>query len=443
MQSPVHPVPPVRPGYEVLNEATAFLRRFIAFPSDAAADACALWACHTHVTEACNASGRLAVLSDLPGSGKTLLMELTGLLSRSASLEADITGPALVALMAQGARTVLIDECDQFWGRNGGESYRQLRTVVNSGYRSGASVTRRGAGGYRQDPIYGPIAMAGLGSLPGSVLSRCVVIRMQQRRPEQKTERFQPRVHEAIGADLGAALGSWARSVALDIASAWPDMPKGIADRQAEVWEGLLAIADCAGGDWPQRARSACTELVLGNEAEPVLSPGQRILSDLRKVFTGDGTSLPTATIITRLFALPDSPWSVLWTDANAPRELSSLLAAYAVKPVKIRDGQRTCQGYRRGDLARVWPQQIAITAAPEDGTETGEPGSLAPETPPRRNTAGGDTDEDGTGSGTAVPEPASPEQPQGADKARSGVGVARKRAAAPRKRVPAAAATE
>ena len=392
------PSAPVRPGHELLSEGRGFLSRFIAFPSAAAGDASALWGMHTHVTEACNASPRLAALSDLPGSGKTLLMELAGLLSRNASLEADLTGPALVALMSSGPRTVLMDECDQYWNRNGGESYRQLRTIVNSGYRQGATVTRRSAGGYRKDPVFGAIAMAGLGTLPGSVLSRCVVIRMAQRKPEQVLEHYMPRLHEPLGLAIGEAMGSWARSVALDIASSWPDMPEKIQDRARECWEPLIAIADLAGGDWPERARAAAIELVLGNEAHPVLSPAQRVLSDLRTVWVGDGTSLPTSVVVQRLFALPDTPWARIWTDNNAPRELAAMLAPYGVRPVKVRDGERVCQGYRRADLARVWPAQAALPAAPDDDEVS------SPETPQHPQQGTPDTPADLAGSVVGVP---------------------------------------
>ena len=46
------------------------------------------------------------------------------------------------------------------------------------------------------------------------------------------------------------------------MAAARPDMPLGIEDRNADVWEPLLAIAEAAGGDWPQRAREAAIALV-------------------------------------------------------------------------------------------------------------------------------------------------------------------------------------
>lgn len=36
---------------------------------------------------------------------------------------------------------------------------------------------------------------------------------------------------------------------------AWPDMPDGVTDRPADVWETLLAVVDAAGGTWPDRPR--------------------------------------------------------------------------------------------------------------------------------------------------------------------------------------------
>ena len=40
-----------------------------------------------------------------------------------------------------------------------------------------------------------------------------------------------------------------------------PEIPSGLSDRTADAWESLFAIADLAGGDWPQRARKAALAL--------------------------------------------------------------------------------------------------------------------------------------------------------------------------------------
>lgn len=383
-QSPVPPPPEVRPGHEVLNEAASFLGRFAAFPSDAARDAITLWSAHTHSVGSFSASPRLAVLSDQPASGKTRVLELAGLLAHDATLETDPTGPALTSLISQRQPTVLLDEVDQIWGRNGGESHRQLRSILNSGYRQGATVSRRSGGAYRQDTIYSAVAFAGLGILPDTLMSRSVIIRMSQRRPDQEVEHFYARIHNPIGLSIGQAVGSWVRSVALDLATAWPAVPDGVHDRAEEIWTALLAVADCAGGEWPARGRAACLELVLGNESEPVISPGQRILNDLRVIWGRDG-NLPTGTIVRRLFALPAAPWPTLWNDANAPRELSALLSAYNIRPVRVRDGERVCQGYRRADMERVWPAVLALPPVPDDAEAEPVPVEIAfhnPHTP-------------------------------------------------------------
>ena len=349
-------------GAALLDEARSFMSRFAVLPSPAALDAVVLWAAHTHAVNAFNASPRLAVLSDLPASGKTRVLELAGLLSHDPCQEVDITGPALVAMISQRQPTVLLDEVDTIFGAHGGNSHNALRGVLNAGYKQGATHSRRSGGAFIREAIYSAIAFGGLGILPGTLMSRSIVIRMGRRKPGQQLERYLPRMHAPLGAATGEALGEWVRSVSLDLASSWPELPEGLEDRAAEIWEPLLAVADAAGGDWPERARAACMELALGSVTDPVESPGQRVLADLRRAWGAAG-NLPTAELITRLYALDGAPWATLWPKESAPRELAALLAPFGVRPVKIRNGSRTAQGYRRDDMARAWGKMGAPAA--------------------------------------------------------------------------------
>ena len=135
----------------VLDEVHGFLGRFACFPTEAARDAVTLWCAHTHAVSAFSASPRLSVLSDGPASGKTRVLELVAMLSANSSLEVDITGPALVAMMSQAQPTVILDETDTIFGVNGGNSHRSLRAVLNSGYKQGATVSRRSGGAFVRD----------------------------------------------------------------------------------------------------------------------------------------------------------------------------------------------------------------------------------------------------------------------------------------------------
>src|SRR5262249_56880534 len=92
------------------------------------------------------------------------------------------------------------------------------------------------------------------------------------------------------------------------MAEARPEMPSGIEDRDADVWEPLLAIADAVGGDWPVRARGAALALVgAARDAEPSL--GIKLLADLKTLFDASPLdAMPTEVILSRLTQLPLTP---------------------------------------------------------------------------------------------------------------------------------------
>src|SRR5262245_26102669 len=113
--------------------------------------------------------------------------------------------------------------------------------------------------------------------------------------------------------------------------AARPEMPPGIEDRDADVWEPLLAIADAAGAEWPERARNAVVLLVGAvRYAEPSL--GIRLLADL-KVLCDTSTldALATAVILERLTNLPETPWGDLKGKPISDRVLAKRLRQYGV----------------------------------------------------------------------------------------------------------------
>lgn len=63
-------------------------------------------------------------------------------------------------------------------------------------------------------------------------------------------------------------------------------MPNGMEDRNADIWEAPVTVADLAGGEWPERARVAAVTLVTESMAgQPSL--GVQLLRDLRAIFAG------------------------------------------------------------------------------------------------------------------------------------------------------------
>lgn len=392
------PVPPID-GAALLYEVERFHRRFNAFPTEAAYVAVALWDAHAHLIEAFDGTARLAFLSPEPGSGKSRALEIVETLTPNAALIVNASANACFRLVeaTEGLPTLLFDEIDTVFGPKAGDN-EPLRGFLNSGYRRGAKSLRCVGDGSNQNAgwfsSYCAVAMAGLGSLPDTILTRSVIIRMRKRAPNERVEPYRRRIHEKEGHALRDRLAKWADTVRDAVSEAWPEMPEGVSDRPGDVWEPLLAVADAAGGDWPERARAACVELVRSAQDDDEASLGVRLLTDLRdKVFCG-ADRMPTAVILECLLNMDDSPWADLDDKLITPRSLARMLGQYVtpankpIKPRTFRTASGTPKGYYAEDLADAWmrycpppPTQSATSATSATPQVSGnEPVADSPE---------------------------------------------------------------
>ncbi|MFI1382889.1 DUF3631 domain-containing protein [Embleya sp. NPDC020886] len=359
--------PPTIDGAELLDEVERFHRRFNVFPTEAAYVAVTLWDGHAHLIDALDGTARLAFLSPEPGSGKSRALEIVETLTPNAAMTVNASANALFRLVeaTEGAPTLLFDEIDTVFGPAAGDN-EPIRGFLNSGYRRGAKSLRCVGDGSNQNAgwfsSFCAVAMAGLGSLPDTILTRSVIIRMRKRAPNEKVSPYRRRLHEKEGHALRDRLAEWADTVRDAVADAWPEMPEGVTDRPADVWEPLLAVADAAGGHWPERARAACAELVNAAREDDQASLGVRLLTDLRdRVFCG-ADRMPSTVVIERLLALDDAQWSDVDDKPLTPRMLARLLGQYVTpgnKPIKPR-GIRTAsgstpKGYYAEDLTDAW----------------------------------------------------------------------------------------
>src|SRR5262245_45163271 len=107
---------------------------------------------------------------------------------------------------------------------------------------------------------------------------------MRRRAPHEKVTPFRRRVYAKEGNGLRDKLAAWAANAVKEMTEARPAMPDGIEDRNADMWEPLLAVAEAAGKSWFKRGHVAAVALVAAvADQEPSL--GIRLLSDLRDTF--------------------------------------------------------------------------------------------------------------------------------------------------------------
>jgi hypothetical protein len=364
---------------KLLGDVHAFLKKFVAYPSDHAQVAHTLWIAHCHLMDAWESTPRIAFLSPEPGSGKTRALEISELLVPRPVEAVNVTPAYLFRKVGaeEGRPTILYDEIDTVFGPKAKDN-EEIRGLLNAGHRRGAVAGRCVVKGKTVEteeiPAYCAVALAGLGGLPDTILSRSVVIRMRRRAPMEQVESYRRRVHRPEGEALRERLERWAR-VVIDSATAhWPELPDGIKDRDADVWEPLLTVAEAAGGDWPERARVAAVALVaLSKESVPSL--GIRLLADLRQVFSAADV-LATETILKALHALDESPWGDIKGKPLNDRGLASRLRAYDIKPKVVRIGDSTPRGYVKEDFHEAW---LRYLGPPAQGSATSATSATEP----------------------------------------------------------------
>lgn len=142
------------------------------------------------------------------------------------------------------------------------------------------------------------------------------------------------------------------------IAGARPEIPHELNDRAADIWEPLLALADLAGGSWPQAARQAAIGLsASGQESDPIGA----LLLDVFVLFAmHNADRLFSRTLVEGLDGFVDRPWMArrkrkqtteLW--------LAQQLRPYGVVPRSLRiDGARG-KGYLEEDFKDVFRRYI------------------------------------------------------------------------------------
>lgn len=359
----------------LLQAVVDFVARFVVLPSPACARAVALFVLHTWAFEAAHATPYLVVESPEKKSGKTRLLEVLDLICRDAYRVSSITAAGLFQTIGQDKPTLLIDEADAVFAGNA-ERNEDLRGVLNAGNAPGSKVIRGGKDGKPVHyAVYCPKVIAGIatGKLPDTIRDRAIVIPIDRKLRSERVERLRRRrLQDEIDA-LRAQLGAWAqrhrdRLVEYDL----PEPVEAIDDRLEEAWEPLLAIADLAGGEWPEGARAAATDLAGDGEHEATHS--LRLLLAMRDAFGGSDV-IATADALTSIKADEQLPFAS-WNDGTGmtPYQLGKLLGRYRIHPDKVwlPHRQKSLQGYRREWFFEAWERY--------GGANSGKSGRTAPQ---------------------------------------------------------------
>jgi hypothetical protein len=134
------------------------------------------------------------------------------------------------------------------------------------------------------------------------------------------------------------------------IANAQPEIPSTLNDRAADIWEPLLAIADLAGGQWPELARQAAVKLSDADEDITLLG---YFLADLRAWMLHNKVDrMLSRDIIAALNPCHTRPWE----DLRRGREINEYWLGHKMRELGIRSrsirvGEVNAKGYMLEDI--------------------------------------------------------------------------------------------
>lgn len=381
-------------GAALLDEIVSEIRRYVMLP-EASAIAVALWVIHTYCYDDFEHSPRLVITSPEKQCGKTTLLDVLEALVARPLGTSNITVAAMFRTVEKYRPTLLIDEADSFLKDN-----EDMRGVVNSGHKRNGGIIRTVGDEFepRSFSTFCPTAIAAIGSLPGTIEDRAVIVTMRRQLPDEARERF--RSHKATHLkDLARKAVRWAADNETAMSEADPLMPKGMHNRAADNWTALLAIADCAGGDWPAKARDAGLELSQLSAESASQSGGILLLRDIQTIFEAraasnhsDADRISSTDLIAGLVGLDDRPWGT-WNRGKAitSSKVANMLAQYHVRPNTIRlTNKSQPNGYKRAQFEDVFKRYLpeppinAAQASPTSPTQGNPPVSGLSDTSPQ-----------------------------------------------------------
>ena len=353
-------------GATLLRDVRSFVRRYVVV-SEAQASAIALWITHTHLISAFDVTPYLNINSAEKQCGKTRLLEVLKVMVANPWLTGRVSAAVLVRKVDAERPTLLLDESDAAF--KGEKEYGEaLRGILNTGYLSdgkaslcvgqGAQIT------FKDFSTFGPKAIAGIGHLPDTVQDRSIPIRLWRAAPGEVVARFRRREVVSEAAPLRKRIEQWSSLILDSLAEARPTLPECLSDRQQDVTEPLLAIADAAGGEWPEESRAALLEIFGAAQADD--SVGVRLLGDVRAVLDGDEDSpgkdrIGSAELADALGKIETSAWGE-WSKGKpiTAAKLARLLSPFGITPtVKRIAGSPNQRGYERSDFEDAWSRYL------------------------------------------------------------------------------------
>lgn len=347
------------PAEEMIQRLASFFSQYLHCDPDLLPVLC-LWTLHTHCLKAANATPYLNICSTERQSGKTLCLELLGLVCAHPWYVTGITPAALTCKLATSQPTALLDECQTLFS----VSDTMVRGLLVAGSRRGGlyEFMQKNMASPSVVEVFCPKAFAGMRILPPAIDSRCIPIPLHALRGPAHLKRFTPAQAREEAAPLVAWLNQWSSDNLPALRSLAPysrsQMPPELNPRQQDLVEPLLQIAGLIGGSVPKDLHLALVKCFHRHSARGCFV---QLLSDVRAAFDAVRTrSISSMSLLKFLNSIKSRPWST-WHDGDpmTPIDLARILRPHGISPKNIRDCGSVYKGYVVSDFRALWQHHL------------------------------------------------------------------------------------
>lgn len=332
-----HPINPA----ELLNDISTTVRRFIVCNKETA-DAVALWASMTWFMDAVQIAPLAVITAPEKRCGKTQLLTILGKLSYRPLSASSISPASLYRCIEAWQPTLLLDETDAFLRDN-----EELRGVINSGHsRDNAYVIRTVGDEHtpKRFSTWGAKALSGIGQLSDTLMDRSIVLGLRRKLGNETVDRLR-HAEPDLFLTLIRKLARFADDYREQVRRARPTLPEALNDRAQDNWEPLLAIAECAGSEWLNRANQVALKLSASDKSASI---SNELLADIQEVFESKRASkISTADLIKTLTDDDEKSWATYNRGRPlSPKQLANKLRDYGIQSKLVRNGYDVYRGF-------------------------------------------------------------------------------------------------
>lgn len=364
----VEPWPHTVDGADLLWSIVKTIHRHV-ICSEHTARAAALWIAHTYLLDVIYCSPLAIITAPDKGCGKSTLLDVMADMVYQPIPTASISAAALYRTIEEYQPTLLIDEVDSFLA--GDEA---MRGIINCGHKRKAAFVMRCDGEDNKPKRFSTWSaklLSGISakSLHDTITSRAIILELRKKLATEVIA--SNRNNQDEYRTLSRKLVRWTSDIKDRVRQSNVTFPNSLNDRQKDNWESLLAIADIAGGKWPEMARE--TTVAICSKAE-TKSYKVELLEDIKAIFELKKIDrVSTADLINYLCEDVEANWAAYNHGKHiSPKQLAKLLGSYEIVSKTVRFGvHATAKGYDKTQFVDAWARYVDVLVTTSSENES------------------------------------------------------------------------